>query len=314
MLYPRAIPQVFGRVTTPSVNVGEMENRGFDLDIGYRGTGLGRELRYQLSLNVSRYKNKIVELSGVEGEFLEGSNYRQHVYTRSQAGTTFPEFYGYIVDGIFQTQAEVDTHAPYGTYNKVGRYKFRDVNGDGRITADDRTFIGSPHPDFVGGLNFNLEYKNFDLSGQLYGSYGNKMMNYVRRWLDYSQFLGGRSYESLYNSFGSPYLKGEVKLPLAETGVTESQNPSTAFVEDASYLRLRNLQLGYNVGKLLNTPVVTSLRVFVQATNLFTFTKYSGLDPETNTEAGRNSARNYGVDQGQWPTPRQFMIGFNLGL
>ena len=321
MLYPRAIPHVLGQATAPSVNVGEMKNRGFDLEIGYGGSALGKELNYQASLVVSHYKNEIVSLTGKEGEFLEGSGFREQFYTRSQQGTAFPEFFGYIVDGIFQTQAEADAWATAfgenGTYNKPGHYKYRDLNGDGVINADDRTYIGSPHPKFVSGLNFSVEYKGFDLSGQLFASYGNKMVNYVRRFIDFAQFTGGKSHDRLYNSWGSPYLSDntKAKLPLAEGNDTPSQVPSTAFIEDASYLRLRNLQIGYNLGKLINTPHLSNLRVYGQVTNLFTFTKYSGLDPEVNiTGSDRAAGSNLGIDSGAWPTPRQFMIGLNLGF
>ena len=320
MLFPKSIPATLGRVTAPSLNVGEMLNTGFDLDIGYRGSALNRELRYSISLNVTHYKNEIIRLSGNELEFLEGNDLRQSRYTRTEKGRAFPEFYGYIVDGIFQTQAEVDAHATFGSYNEVGRYKFRDISGpdgvpDGRITADDRTYIGSPHPDFAGGMNFNVEYKGFDLNGMFRFSYGNKVVNYARRWLDYEQFKGGRSYESLYKSFGSPYLVGEATLPKAEPGRSETQQSSTVFIEDASFLRLSNLQLGYNLGNLLNTPAISSLRVYLQITNLFTITPYSGLDPETSqNNADRGAWINYGTDQGQWPTPRQFMVGITLGL
>ena len=320
MLYPKAIPQTMGNVTAPSLNVGEMLNNGFDLDMGYRGSALNRELRYRLNLNVSRYVNEIVKLSDNPKEFIEGNDLRQSRYTRTQKGRAFPEFFGYIVDGIFETQGEVDGWATYGSYNRVGRYKYRDIAGgpdgkpDGRITADDRTYIGSPHPKFVGSFNFNVEYKGFDLFGQFSGSYGNKMLNYVRRWLDYEQFKGGRSWESLYKSWGSPYLVGKATLPMAEPGLSQSQQSSTVFIEDASFLRLTNLQLGYNVGRHFNTQAISSLRVFIQVTNLFTITKYSGLDPETSQSSGRGSWINYGTDQGQWPTPRQCMFGVNLGL
>jgi hypothetical protein len=320
MLYPQAIPVVLtGRVNNPSVNVGEMKNTGFEIDLGYNGTALGRDLSYQVSLNISTYKNQIVSLGSEK--YLDGANFRQNMYTRSAVGRSFPEFYGYQVDGFFETQAEVNAHPTFGDYNAVGRYKFRDISGpdgvpDGKITPDDRTFLGSPHPDFVGGINFNLEYKGFDLNGQFYGSYGNKVVNYVRRWLDYDQFIGGRSYEALYKSWGSKYLVGKPTLPKAEKGAasTTNQLPSSAFIEDASYLRLRNLQVGYNLGKLLNTPAISSMRIYFQVSNLFTLTKYSGLDPETNAGTDRNNARNYGIDQGQWPTPRQIMVGITLGL
>lgn len=327
MLYPKAIPHVLGNAKAPSVNVGEMSNKGFDLEIGYSGTALSKELKYNVSLNVSHYKNKIVSLSGSKDEFLEGSSFREHKYTRSQEGTSFPAFYGYIVDGIFQTQEEADAwpkaFGAKGTYNKPGHYKYRDVSGpdgkpDGVINSFDRTYIGSPHPKFVSGFNFSVEYKNFDLNGQLFASYGNKMVNYVRRFIDFAQFNGGRSHDRLYNSWGSPYLSDnrKAKLPLAEENDTQSQVPSTAFVEDASYLRLRSLQLGYNLSKVINVPAITNFRVYTQVTNLFTITGYSGLDPEVNItgEDKKVAGSNFGIDSGAWPTPRQFMFGLNIGF
>ncbi|WP_085537010.1 SusC/RagA family TonB-linked outer membrane protein [Massilibacteroides vaginae] len=326
MLYPKAIPHVLGQATAPSVNVGEMSNKGFDFEIGYSGEALAKELNYFVSLNVSHYKNKIESLSGSADEFLEGSGFREQYYTRSQQGTAFPEFYGYVVDGIFQTQEEANAwpvaFGENGTYNKPGHYKYRDISGpdgkpDGVINAYDRTYIGSPHPKFVTGLNFSVEYKNFDLSGQLFASYGNKMVNYVRRFIDFAQFNGGRSHDRLYNSWGSPYLSdnSKAKLPIAEGNDTQSQVPSTAFIEDASYLRLRNLQLGYNLGNLLKVKGISSLRIYAQVTNLFTITNYSGLDPEVNiTGSDKTAGSNLGIDSGAWPTPRQYMFGLNVGF
>lgn len=326
MLYPKAIPHVLGTATAPYINVGEMENRGVDLELRYNGAALADELRYTLSANLSHYKNEIIQLSGSEDEFLEGRGYREQYYTRAQKGTSFPEFYGYIVDGIFQTQEEASAwpvaFGEGGTYNKPGHYKYRDVSGpdgvpDGVINSFDRTYIGSPHPKFVGGLNFALEYKGFDLSGQFFGSYGNKMVNYVRRFTDFVQFNGGRSYDRLYNSWGSPYLSdnAKAKLPIAEGNDTQSQVPSTAFIEDASYLRLRNLALGYDFTQLFAIPGVSSLRVYAQVSNLFTLTKYSGLDPEVNMRgSGREAASDMGIDSGAWPTPRQVLFGVSLGF
>lgn len=322
MLFPKAIPHVLGTATAPYVNVGDMKNRGIDLDISYSGTALGNELTYSINANISHYKNEIVALSGNENEFLEGSGFREQYYTRAQAGTAFPEFYGYIVDGIFQTQEEADNHAvafgANGNYNKPGHFKYRDLNEDGIINADDRTYIGSPHPKFTGGLNLSLEYKGFDLSAQFYGSYGNKMVNYVKRFIDYVQFNGGRSHNRLYYSWGSPYLDGDnskAKLPIAEGNDTPSQTPSTAFLEDASYLRLRNLMVGYNLGKLFNEPTLSSLRVYAQVSNLFTLTKYTGLDPEVKPDSsGRTAAQNFGIDSGAWPTPRQILFGVSIGF
>ena len=315
MLFPKQIPMIIGRVTAPSVNVGEMKNRGFDVELGYLGHGLGRDLFYNVNLNVSHYKNKIVKLSNNENEFLAGDSFREMVYTRSEIGTSFPEFYGYVVEGIFQNQDEVNAwpnaFGEGGTYNKVGRFKYKDVNSDGVINSDDRTYIGSPHPLFTVGLNAEVNYKGFGLMAHFYSSYGNKMVNYVRRWIDFNQFNGGRSYERLYKSWGSPHLEDNTKatLPIAESNDTDSQLPSTAFVEDASYLRLENLRVSYDLSKLIKSNAIRELHVFGQMSNVFTLTKYSGLDPEVNS-----SGKNLGIDQGAWPTPRQIMFGINIGL
>lgn len=315
MLFPKQIPMISGRASAPSVNVGEMKNRGFDIELGYLGYGLGRELNYALSLNFSHYKNEIVKLSDNENEFLAGDSYREMVYTRSQIGTSFPEFYGYEVEGIFQTQAEADAwptaFGEDGTYNKPGRFKFKDINGDGVINSEDRDYIGSPHPLFTAGFNADFNYKGFGVMAHFYSSYGNKMVNYVRRWIDFKQFNGGRSYERLYESWGSPYLSDNANatLPIAESNDTDSQLPSTAFIEDASYLRLENLRVSYDLMRVIKSNYFRELNVFGQMTNVFTLTKYSGLDPEVNS-----SGRNLGIDQGAWPTPRQIMFGVNVGF
>lgn len=317
MLYPKAMPDVYGKALLPSVNVGKMENTGFDLELGYNDNLLNGDFRYDVSLNVSHYRNEIKKLTGEEGEFMSGGSFREMIYTRAQSGTAFPEFYGYIVDGIFQTQAEADAHPPAfgqdGTYNEPGHFKYRDINKDGVINEDDRTYIGDPHPDFTAGLRIALMYKGFTLSTRLYTSYGNDMVNYVRRWLDFQQFLGARSYRRLYESWGSPYLDDNknATMPKAESNDRPSQEPSTYFVEDASYLRMTNLRFSYD---LANIDMIKNLNfrrfeLYGQVTNAFTITDYSGLDPELNA-----GGVDQGVDQGAWPTPRQFMFGINIGL
>lgn len=314
MLYPKQIPMVLGQASAPSVNVGEMENRGVDFEMGYFNTALNGDFKYGFDFDISHYKNKIVKLSDVDGEFLTGDAHREMTYTRAEKGRSFPEFYGYIADGIFQTEAEANAHPTAfgedGIYNQPGHYKYRNINDDDVINSDDRTYIGSPHPDFTAGLNINIEYKGINLITYMYGSYGNDMINYVRRFLDFAQFQGGKSHDRLYNSWGSPYLKDntKAKLPLAETDDNGSQQPSTAFIEDASYLRMEHVRLGYDINRILKTGF-SSLQIYGQVTNIFTLTKYSGLDPEIS-----RTGRNMGVDAGAWPTPRRYMIGLNFGL
>ena len=315
MLYSIDIPDVVGQASAPSVNIGEMKNQGFDFEFGYNGSSLNGDLRYSANLTVSRYKNEIVKLSDNPDEFIDGCSFRQFRYARAQAGTSFPEFFGYHVDGIFQNQAEVDAHAPAfganGTYNAPGRWIYRDANDDGVVDSDDRVYVGmSPHPDFTAGLNINISYKDLSLSSQLYASVGNEMVNYTRRWINFKVFQGGFEKSRLYESWGSPYLSdnADAKFPAIVSNDINDQEGSTAFMEDASYLRMKTLRLSYDLSNLLGSRV-RNLSIYGQASNLITITGYSGLDPEV--DAG---GINMGVDQGGWPTPRQFMFGITLGI
>ena len=216
------------------------------------------------------------------------------------------------MDGIFQDQAEVDKHATYGSYNAPGRFKYRDVDGNGIINNSDRTYIGNPHPDFTSGLFGSLQYKQFDLSATFFASVGNDIVNVVRRAMDFNMFQQNRSKRRLYESWGSPYLSDnkDAKMPKAEITDATSMLPSEYFVEDGSFLRLQNLQLGYNLPKtFLQKHSIANVRIYLMATNLFTITRYTGLDPQVQT-----SDRNFGIDEGIWPTPKRFLIGLNLGL
>jgi len=315
MLYQKSIPQVLGLASAPSVNVGDMSNKGIDFEVKYYGSLLNQNFQYNVALNVSHYQNEIVNLSGRETDFLQGAELRSYYYTRATTGTAYPVFFGYIVDGIFQTSEEAAAHPPAfgatGTYNKAGTFKYRDVNDDKVINDADRTIIGSPHPDFTAGLTINLDYKHFNLSGILFSSVGNDVVNQTRRFIDFNLFSGNRSKRSLYQSWGSPYLKNneDAIMPMVVNDDAGSQYPSTYYVEKGSYLRMENLLLGYDFVNFIKNPVVQKLQAFVQVTNLFTLTGYSGLDPEIG-RGGMNS----GVDAGAWPTPRQFLIGIDVGF
>ncbi|MFO7922283.1 MAG: TonB-dependent receptor [Bacteroidales bacterium] len=310
MLYRLSVPQVVGIATPPFVNIGEMLNTGFDIELGYNNTAMGGQLRYAVTGTLSRYRNEILKLADdVEEELIMGSE-RQMSYTRASVGTAFPEFYGYVVEGIFQDQAEADAHPAFGDYNAPGRFKYQNTNGDEVINPDDMEYIGNPHPDFTGGLNIDLGYGNFDLNMFFYGSYGNDMINYVRRWIDFGMFNGGKSKDALYNSWGSPYVdNADAKLPIHDLS-EGSQQPSTHFVEDGSFLRMKNLRLSYRLPEsVVNRLQIQNVRIYGQMTNLFTLTNYSGLDPELNSSGG-----DLGLDRGAWPTPRQVMFGVSLGL
>jgi len=310
MLYRLSRPEVMGLATSPFVNIGEMKNTGIDIELGYNNTALDGKLTYAVTATWSHYKNEVVSLSDNSKQVM-GYSERQIEYSRAAVGRSFPEFYGLIVDGIIQNDAEAKAAAQYSSYTIPGHFKFRDLNNDKLITMDkDRDFIGSPHPDFTGGLNIDLGYSNFDLNMFFYGSYGNDMINFVSRWIDYGMFNGGLSKDALYKSWGSPYVNNaDATLPKLDM-LTGSQQASTAFIEDASFLRLKTMRLGYTVPKkVLDKANISNLRLYAQVSNLFTLTKYSGLDPELNS-----SGMSMGVDRGAWPTPRQIMFGISLGL
>jgi TonB-linked SusC/RagA family outer membrane protein len=315
MLYQLRIPASFGYLRPPSVNIGDMTNKGFDINIDYKNKALGGDFTYSIGLTVSHYKNEVTKLSDNTSEFINGPDLRQVVYSRATVGTAFPEFYGLIVDGIFQTDQEASDYAPEygGSYNRAGHFKFRDIAGnpdgtpDGKIDDADRTYIGSPHPKFTSGLNIDLGYKNFTLSTFFYASYGNKMVNVVKRWIDYSQFNGNRSKKARYDSW-TPDNPG-ASLP-AFDGDNHSQLPSTAFIEDGSFFRCKTMQLSYDIPNNLSTKLgIGNLQVYVMGTNLFTITKYEGLDPEVSS-----SGMGLGQDNGAWPSVRQFMLGVKLDL
>ncbi|MDF9796437.1 TonB-linked SusC/RagA family outer membrane protein [Catalinimonas alkaloidigena] len=319
MLFPVAIPQVAGSASAPSVNIGSMENKGIDITLDYRGTAFNNALQFNIATNFSHYKNEVTQLSNAEDEFIQGFPTRQQIYTRTEAGHAFPEFYGYVVDGIFQTEEEADSHATNGTYNQPGNLKIRDVDGDGVITPDDRTYIGSPHPDFTAGLRLGLEFKGFDLAATLYSSVGNDIANYTSRFIRYGLFQGPNSPDRLYRSWGSPYLENNADaiLPKASSSTSFEQNASTDYIEDGSYLRMQNLQLGYNFSQsVLEKLNISNLRLYVMGANLFTITNYSGLDPEITAKQNNGVAQEIdrGVDVGTWPISRQIMFGLNISL
>ena len=313
MLYPKGIPSVVGQANIPSVNIGDMQNRGLDLQINFGSDRLKKHsLIYDLTFNFSHFKNKIVKLSDVAGEKIIGDLYRGAIYTRAQSGTSFPEFYGYKVIGIFQTESEVDKYPPFGTYNAPGHFKFADVNGDGKIDEGDQTFIGTPFPDFTVGFTGDVQYKQFDLTADFYASVGNDIVNVVRRSLDFNFFQWNRGKTRLYESWGSPYLKDnkDAKMPIAELNDATDMLPSSYFIEDGSYLRLQTLQLGYSLPKpFLDKIRMNKIRVYIMATNVFTITKYSGLDPQIQT-----SDNQLGIDFGNWPTPKRYLFGLNVTL
>ena len=307
MLFTVPITFTAGDANAPALNVGQMTNKGIDFGLNYKST-VG-DFRYSVGANISSYKNNVDFLTASSTTKFFGYGSRVPAVTLTQAGSPLSSFFGYKVLGIFQSDEEAKAWAPYGDYNKAGKFKIADINGDGKITDDDRTIIGSPHPDFVYGLNLNLGYKAFDLTVFVNGTQGNDVFNYTRYFSDFNTFQGNRSKRALYEAW-QPTNKGGT-TPIMDANDQISSRPSTYFLENGSYLRIKNVQLTYNIPKNVGKKVgLDNAQIYLQAQNLATFTKYTGLNPEIQTGADNT----IGFDGGYMPVSRTFILGLNLGF
>ncbi|MBK8512084.1 MAG: TonB-dependent receptor [Saprospiraceae bacterium] len=313
MLTQISPPRTAGSGTVPYTNIGEIRNRGVDLGLNFRDQ-IG-EFRYQVGVNVAHYKNEVLKLNNDPNATVFGFATRLPAISATKAGLPIASYYGYIVDGVIKDQAEADAAPKFGTYTKEGTFKFRDINGDNKITAADRTIIGDPHPDFTYGLNLNLGYKNFDLTMFAQGSQGNEIFNYVRYWTDFNTFQGNRSIELLNDSWKK---SGDIaKLPRLNSGDATSQQISSYFIEDGSYMRIKNLQLTYSIPNHLTSRLgISNAQIYLQGQNLLTLTKYTGLDPDINlrTSGNDNQDIHMGIDEGAYPVAKSFLIGARLSF
>lgn len=312
------IPATEGQNIPPAVNIGSMRNDGIDVELTYRGSSSNGKFKYTINGNWSTYSNKVTALYGTDNAFISGFGTRIGALTRTQVGYPISAFYGYALDGIFQSQGEADKAPTQGgnrtLYNQEGRFKFKNLNGDNVIDDQDQTFIGSPIPDFTYGFNVNLSYKNFDFSLFLQGVHGNDIFNYNRYFTDFfglSYNYGPRMLDSW-----TPDNRDAVLPKLNPNTSSYESQASTYYLENGSYLRAKNVQLGYSFPtKMLGKIGVDRFSIYLQAQNLFTITKYSGLDPEVNLAYyGAGADRDIGVDRAIYPIPRTFLIGVQLGF
>ncbi|NBA85867.1 SusC/RagA family TonB-linked outer membrane protein [Emticicia sp. CRIBPO] len=313
MLTQIQIPRTAGTGTIPYTNIGEIRNRGFDIGLNYRDKIA--DFRYTVGVSFGHYKNEVLKLNNDPNATVFGFTTRLPAISATKAGLPIASFYGYIVDGVIKDKAEADAAPKFGTYTREGTFKFRDINGDGIITAADRTIIGNPHPDFTYGINLNFGYKNWDLTMFAQGSQGNEIFNYVRYWTDFNTFQGNRSKDMLYNSWKK---SGDVaKLPRLNSGDATSQQISSYFIEDGSYMRIKNIQLTYTIpNKWISKIGLSSSQIYVQGQNLFTFTKYTGLDPDINLRRSGNDNQDIhmGIDEGAYPVAKSYLVGVRLGF
>ena len=311
-------PRTSGLATPPFINVGNMENRGVDLQLGWRPR-VG-EVSFDIGLNASHYRNEITKIDGVRTEFFSGTGTRIGNLQINRLGSPIGSFFGWQADGIFQNQAEVDAHAEQGG-KAVGRLRFADVDGfddngvrtgqpDGVINDADRVIIGNPHPDLTAGLNIAVNYRNWDFTAFFFGSFGNDALNYVKLFTDFRQFNTNANTALLTDSWLPS--RPDASIPRLDFEDLFSRQTSSYYVEDGSYLRAKQLQIGYTLPNNVGGNVFQRLRFYVQAQNLFTITNYSGLDPAFSSfEQGD---LDLGVDYGNFPVSRIIMLGVNAGF
>lgn len=321
LLLPVELASSMGYSNNPTINVGSMRNRGFEFSGTYNKRG---DFSWALTGTFDLVRNKVLSLSTPNATINAGSNadYGGFDITRTQVGQPIQSFYGWVVDGIFQNKGEIDAaNAKAGSggfyqnsSTSPGDIRFRDLNGDGRITADDRTFLGSYIPKFSYGLNWTANYKNFDFTLFLQGVQGNKIYNGVK--------VIGQGMLRHFNAT-SDVLRAwtptntNTDVPRA-VGGDPNQNTRTSdrFIEDGSYMRVKNFSIGYTIpasvlSKLTNS-VVSKTRIYVSSQNLLTVTKYTGYDPEVASRGG--GLLTNGIDYGQYPQARTIMVGLNIGF
>ncbi|SEG31057.1 SusC/RagA family TonB-linked outer membrane protein [Sphingobacterium lactis] len=304
-----------GRAASPYQNIGDMSNKGIEFSLGYHyGQRQEKPFTLDLSASFSRYVNKVVSLAPTIDHVNYGV-FRSMETSILQKGQPFGSFYGYQVAGIYQSEDDV-ANSPSYENARPGGLKYADLNNNGEIDPGDRTIIGNPHPDFVYSLNINANYKNFDLLMFFYGSQGNDLYEATRYFTDFGVFKGQKS-ARLLNEWSPTNTGSDIpSLPSPE------QNPSAMeyvtssyYIQDGSFLKLKNLQLGYNLPTQKIFGENTSfnrLRVYLGVTNVFTITKYEGLDPEVSATPSDYPA--LGVDFGVYPQARQYTFGLSLGF
>ncbi|MBW3130198.1 TonB-dependent receptor [Hymenobacter profundi] len=311
------VPDYVGQAPAPA-NVGSLRNRGLELALNYRNE-IGK-LQYNVGVNFTKINNEVTSLGG--GNAIASGNVLPQIgnVTLTDVGREIAYFYGLQAQGVFHSQGEIDAYrnadgALVQPGAKPGDVRYVDKNGDGAITAADNTYLGSGTPNFTYGASLNLSYSGFDFKVLFYGVQGaeaingagfnlNKSADFVGVWSNFYASRMDRWTPSNPNS-------NQPRVTSADTNGNDRF--SSRYVEDASYLRARNMELGYTLPQAFLSKVkVRGARVFASVDNVFTLTKYTGYDPEISTSAFYNNPLAYGVDYGNYPQARTYRLGFNV--
>ena len=298
-------------------NVAAMKNNGFELQLGYNDRE--GDFKWNATGNLSIITNKVLSLApgvpnieaGSDVDLSEGYN-----ITNTAPGQPIQSYYGWVVEGIFQSADEVSKHATQTAATAAGDLKFKDLNGDGVIDNKDRTFLGSFIPKFTYSLNLGASYKNFDASIFFQGVQGNKIYNALRTTTEgMVRFFNAGT--RVLNAWTPTNTNTDVPRAIS-SDPNQNARPSTRFLEDGSYLRLKNIMLGYTIAdkslQSLTKGVVKSFRIYVSAQNILTFTNYTGYDPEVGNRAPGSSSLTNGIDYAVYPQPKAYQVGIQANF
>ena len=317
----------------PMTNAGAVKNYGLEYDVKWRDN-IGKNFRYEVGFNLSWIKNEVTSL-GTGNEPVWGNTVNLALsdpVTKTVVGQPIGAFYGYVTDGIFQTFEEVRASAQYDfgknyweQTTKPGDFRFKDLNGDGKITAEDRTFLGSPLPKFVFGIPMAVGYKNFDLNIFFQGQTGNKVFNVMDNFLYNAAGMHNVSADLREKHWSGQLIEGREFFPLntdasipdlRDSDPNQNFRASDFFVHDGSYVRLKEMRLTWTMPEhILQKIGFSSMAISLTGYNLLTFTSYNGFDPEVGRVVGTEGNNlNMGVDYGNYPQTRSFTLGLKFGL
>jgi len=309
MLVQGSIPSSGGYVESAWINDGKVVNKGFEVEVSYRNKK--KDFSYNITGNFATIKNEVKELeSPILGARIDNGIYA----TKTEEGYSVGSFYLYEMEGIFQNESEIITHAYQGSDIKPGDVKYKDQNGDGTIDAEDKKHVGSAIPAFNLGLNLGAEYKNFDCSLFFYGAFEQEIYYQVATDIEgfYRPFnLTKRYYNERWTGEGTSNTQPRASWDAKSNNV----KPSTRFLEDGSYLRLKNVQIGYTFPKdIISRLHIDKCRIYFSGQNLWTLTDYPGLDPEMTTSDNSSSEgdRAGGIDWGTYPSAVSYNFGIQL--
>jgi TonB-linked SusC/RagA family outer membrane protein len=316
MLVQIPVPQAGGSQRPPYANAGSVQNRGYEMGLIFRDKA--GSFNYNIGANLSHVRNQVLSLA--DGEPIRGGfGLSDGALTLTEPGHPIGSFYLYEMTGIFQSEEEVAS-SPFQTqFTRPGDVKFADLNGDDKIDDKDRRHVGNPFPDFAYGLQGGFSWKNFDFSTLVQGVQGNDVYFLYGNFAYEIQLRGFNSYSDVLNAWTPDNTNTGIPI-LSVDDRNGNRRPSTRFLMDGSYLRVRNITLGYDFKDLLKWEGVRNLRVYLTAQNAFTFTKYPGLDPEIQANSndtrglGLTSDLAVGIDWGTVPAPRTFIGGIQIGF